>query len=88
MKILLLEKNGQVGWELQRSFASLGELVALDRSSMNPGGDLTALDDISEAVRSLRPDALLADVTAHPIRHVLTVPGWQRGVFRMLSEIL
>ena len=30
MKILLLGKNGQVGWELQRSLAPLGELVALD----------------------------------------------------------
>ena len=32
MKILLLGKNGQVGWELQRSLAVLGEVVALDRS--------------------------------------------------------
>jgi dTDP-4-dehydrorhamnose reductase len=31
MKILLLGKNGQVGWELQRSLAPLGELIALDR---------------------------------------------------------
>jgi dTDP-glucose 4,6-dehydratase len=30
MKILLLGKNGQVGWELQRALAPLGELVALD----------------------------------------------------------
>ncbi len=28
MKILLLGKNGQVGWELQRSLAPLGEWVA------------------------------------------------------------
>lgn len=31
MRILLLGKNGQVGWELQRSLAALGELIALDR---------------------------------------------------------
>lgn len=31
MKILLLGKNGQLGWELQRALAPLGELVALDR---------------------------------------------------------
>ena len=30
MKILLLGKGGQVGWELQRSLAPLGTLVALD----------------------------------------------------------
>ena len=33
MKILLLGKNGQVGWELQRSLAPLGELLALDSRS-------------------------------------------------------
>jgi dTDP-4-dehydrorhamnose reductase len=30
MKILLIGKNGQVGWELQRSLSTLGELVAVD----------------------------------------------------------
>ena len=32
MKILLLGKNGQVGWELQRALAPLGAMVALDRA--------------------------------------------------------
>ena len=36
MKILLLGKNGQVGWELQRSLAPLGDLVALDFDSPGP----------------------------------------------------
>ena len=31
MKILLLGKNGQLGWELQRSLAPLGRVIALDR---------------------------------------------------------
>ena len=31
MKILLFGKNGQVGWELQRALAPLGEVVALVR---------------------------------------------------------
>ena len=38
MKILLFGKNGQVGWELQRSLAPLGELIALGHDS----GDATA----------------------------------------------
>jgi dTDP-4-dehydrorhamnose reductase len=33
MKILLLGKNGQVGWELQRALAPLGEVVACDFDS-------------------------------------------------------
>jgi dTDP-4-dehydrorhamnose reductase len=39
MKILLLGKNGQVGWELQRSLSLLGEVVACDFDS---AGDLKA----------------------------------------------
>lgn len=30
MKILLVGKNGQVGWELQRSLSTLGEVIAVD----------------------------------------------------------
>ena len=41
MKLLLLGKNGQVGWELQRSLAPLGELLALDSASQEYCGDLT-----------------------------------------------
>ena len=40
MKILLLGKNGQVGWELQRSLAPLGEVLALDSKSSDYCGDL------------------------------------------------
>ena len=35
MKILLLGKNGQVGWELQRALAPLGQIIALDSSQAN-----------------------------------------------------
>ena len=37
MKILLLGANGQVGFELQRSLAPLGEIVPATRSGMLPG---------------------------------------------------
>jgi dTDP-4-dehydrorhamnose reductase len=67
MKILLLGKNGQVGWELQRSLAPLGELVALDRhSSPADGGcgDLTRPDALHETVHRLRPDVIV-NAAAH-----------------------
>jgi dTDP-4-dehydrorhamnose reductase len=35
-RILLLGKNGQVGWELQRSLAPLGRVIALDREGLTP----------------------------------------------------
>lgn len=59
MKILLLGKNGQVGWELQRSLAPLGELIALDRHSTELCGDLADLSGISATVRSVRPDVIV-----------------------------
>ena len=59
MKILLFGKNGQVGWELQRSLAPLGELVALDRYSTELCGDLANLAGISATVRQLRPDVIV-----------------------------
>ena len=59
MKILLLGKNGQVGWELQRSLAPLGELIALDRHSQDECGDLGNLQDLVQTVQILRPDVIV-----------------------------
>ncbi|MEZ5631961.1 MAG: dTDP-4-dehydrorhamnose reductase [Burkholderiaceae bacterium] len=65
MKVLLLGKNGQVGWELQRSLAPLGELVALDRQGA-PGlvGDVSDLEGLAATVRALRPQ-LIVNAAAH-----------------------
>ena len=60
MKILLFGKNGQVGWELQRSLAPLGTLIALDSDSANGlCGDFTQLDALAETVRRLAPDVIV-----------------------------
>ena len=60
MKILLLGKNGQVGWELQRSLAPLGALTALDRQG-DKGlcGDLSDLDGLAATVRTLQPQVIV-----------------------------
>lgn len=60
MKILLLGKNGQVGWELQRSLSVLGEVVALDRHGRDGlCGDLADLDGLARTVRQVRPQAIV-----------------------------
>jgi dTDP-4-dehydrorhamnose reductase len=59
MKILLLGKNGQVGWELQRALAPLGELVALDRHSAEYCGDLANLDGLRQTLRAVAPDVIV-----------------------------
>jgi len=64
MKILLLGKNGQVGWELQRSLAPLGEVIALDRHSTDFCGDLSQPERLIETVAVCRPD-LIVNAAAH-----------------------
>jgi dTDP-4-dehydrorhamnose reductase len=65
MKILLFGKNGQVGWELQRALAPLGELVAPDVDSEGPlRADFTNLAALAATVRVVRPD-LIVNAAAH-----------------------
>ena len=64
MKILLLGKNGQVGWELQRSLAPLGEVVAPDRHSNGLCGDLANLQGLAQTVQKVRPDVIV-NAAAH-----------------------
>jgi dTDP-4-dehydrorhamnose reductase len=59
MKILLLGKNGQVGWELQRALAPLGDVVALDRSSVEYCGDLSDLEGLRATLRAVQPDVIV-----------------------------
>ena len=59
MKILLFGKNGQVGWELQRSLAPLGELVALESASKTMCGDFTHPAELARTVRTVAPDVIV-----------------------------
>ena len=64
MKILLLGKNGQVGWELQRSLAPLGEVLALDRHSTTYCGDLSKPEQLAQTVLAYKPD-FIVNAAAH-----------------------
>jgi len=59
MKILLLGKDGQVGWELQRSLAPLGTVLALSSRSQEHCGDLANLPGLVETVRAYAPDVIV-----------------------------
>lgn len=54
-KIMLVGKNGQVGWELYRTLAALGEVVALDRQQL----DLSSPDQIRKRVREVKPNLIV-----------------------------
>lgn len=68
MKILLFGKNGQVGWELRRSLAPLGQVIDLDRHGANSDlvlcGDLADLQGLADTVRQVRPDVIV-NAAAH-----------------------
>ncbi|SEG09582.1 dTDP-4-dehydrorhamnose reductase [Nitrosomonas ureae] len=59
MRILLLGKNGQLGWELQRSLAPLGELISLDSASRELCGDLSNLKGIKQTIQKTEPNVIV-----------------------------
>jgi dTDP-4-dehydrorhamnose reductase len=61
MKILLLGKNGQVGWELQRSLAVAGEVIALDHDD---GADFTQPESLLARVQAVAPQVIV-NAAAH-----------------------
>lgn len=61
MKILLLGKGGQVGWELQRSLAVAGDLIALDHDD---GADFTQPDALLARVQAIAPQVIV-NAAAH-----------------------
>ncbi len=64
MKILLFGKGGQVGWELQRSLSTLGDLTALDFDSTDFHADFSRPAALADTVRALRPDVIV-NAAAH-----------------------
>ena len=65
MRILLLGANGQVGWELRRSLAPLGEVFAFDRDPSDAGAvDLARPDSLGALVERVAPDAIV-NAAAH-----------------------
>jgi dTDP-4-dehydrorhamnose reductase len=55
MKILLLGKHGQLGWELQRTLGTLGEIIALDM----PEIDFSQPDSIPDLMQDIHPQVIV-----------------------------
>ena len=58
-RILLLGAQGQVGWELRRSLAPLGDVIALDRHSTDFCGDISNLAGLAETVQRVAPHVIV-----------------------------
>lgn len=54
-KILVTGKNGQVGWELQRTLSVLGHVVAIDCDEV----DFSSPDSLRTVVRQIKPDLIV-----------------------------
>jgi len=64
MNILLFGKSGQVGWELQRALAPLGNVIAVDVRSEDYCGDFSNPEGVAETIRKIKPD-IIVNAAAH-----------------------
>jgi dTDP-4-dehydrorhamnose reductase len=55
VKILLTGRNGQVGYELERTLQGLGDIVAVDRSRM----DLADPDQVRKVIQAVKPKLIV-----------------------------
>lgn len=66
MNILLFGGTGQVGWELQRSLAPLGNVISVDVRSTGYCGDFSNPEGVAETVRRVKPDVIV-NAAAHTV---------------------
>jgi len=76
LKIVVTGCNGQVGWELARSLAALGEVIALDRSSL----DLSRPDSIRAAIRRHGPDVIANAAAYTAVDRAESEPGMAQAI--------
>lgn len=88
MKILLFGQGGQVGWELQRSLAPLGDLVALGTDSQDQCGDFTNLDGIVQTVRAVAPDIIVNAAAYTAVDKAESEPGLSRTINALAPGLL
>ena len=81
MKILLLGQNGQVGWELQRALAPLGEVIGCDFDS--PGdrkADFSQPESLLPLIRSVRPDVIVNSAAHTAVDKAESEPDLARAI--------
>jgi len=88
MKILLFGMSGQVGWELQRSLAPLGELVALGRNSKDPCGDFTDLEGLAKTVQAVAPDVIVNAAAYTAVDKAESEPELARSINALAPGVL
>jgi len=88
MKILLFGKDGQVGWELQRSLAPLGELVVLDAGSQEMCGDFTDPGGLIRTIRAVAPDVIVNAAAHTAVDKAESEPELVRAINALAPAVL
>ncbi len=89
MKILLFGKRGQVGWELQRSLAPLGQIVALDYEGAGSlCGSFTDLAGLAACVRAVAPDVIVNAAAHTAVDQAESEPDLARTINALAPGVL
>lgn len=84
MRILLTGPAGQIGWELQRALAGLGEVALVGRETM----DLTDDGAIRSTLRAMRPDLVINAAGYTAVDRAESEPALARAVNAVAPGVL
>lgn len=88
MKILLFGKGGQVGRELQRSLAPLGEVVALGSSGEPWPSDFRQPEALRETVQALKPQIIVNSAAYTAVDRAETEVDAARAINAVAPRVL
>lgn len=83
-KILVTGKNGQVGWELQRTLAPLGQVIAVDMEELN----LADVKALRSAIQSIRPDIIVNPAAYTAVDKAETEPDIAHAVNAIAPAVM
>jgi dTDP-4-dehydrorhamnose reductase len=84
MKILLIGKSGQVGFELRRALAPLGEIVAFDY----PACDLSVPDSIRGVIAAVAPQVIINAAAYTAVDNAESKPDLARAINAVAPGII
>jgi dTDP-4-dehydrorhamnose reductase len=88
VKLVLFGATGQVGWELQRALAPLGDVTALHSRSTEHAADFSHPEALAATVRALRPDVIVNAAAYTAVDKAESEPDLARAVNALSPGVL